>query len=55
MIESVVVNAAESRNFILTKNGISEQRIWPLSLLKSDSDIYHAENMKDLIRAVERF
>ena len=53
--ESVVVKAAECHNFILRKNGVSAQTIWPLSLLQFDADICYAENMKDLITAVERF
>ena len=53
--ESVVLTAAERRNFILRKNGVSDQIIWPLSLLQSDADILHAANIKDLITAVERF
>ena len=53
--ESAVVNAAECRSFILRKNGVSDQIIWSLSLLQSDADICHAENMKGLIPVVDRF
>ena len=53
--KSVVVTAAERCNFILRKHGVSDQIIWPLSLLQSDTDIFHAEIFKDLITAVERY
>ena len=52
--ESVVLTAVERRNFIPRKNGVSDQIICPLSLLQTDADIFHAENINDLITAVER-